>query len=261
MSFADTETKRYTPNPDFKRTEFMQLQAGGHRIRILEPKAKKVLTHYINKYTVLCLGDECPICANNKKIIMQFPDTWKDQNGYYRATKRYLVNVFDKTYAKVCTACGKEYKNTSTVVCTCGEGLSDAHALNKVKVLAKGVSLFEQLVAIDNAILDDSGEKVGITNYDINIVVSGSGRDVSYTPIPDTSKREPVEFKAEDLFDLDKASIKLNPEELLDLSRGVTLKDIFAARKSQEVEVQVNEQVSEETLANVNQQVANLFNQ
>ena len=193
---------------------------------------------------------------------MQFPDTFREQSGYNKGVKRFFVNVLDKTLAKVCTACNKEYKNISTIVCTCGEALPDAQPLNKVKVLAKGVSLFEQLVAIDNAILDDSGEKIGLTNYDINIVVSGVGRDISYTPIPDTSKREPVEAKyADELFDLDKATIKLTPEEMLDLARGVTLKDIFAARKAQEVEVQVGEQVSEETLANVNQQVANLFAQ
>lgn len=261
-SFADTETKRFTPNKDFKRTEFMQLQAGGHRIRVLEPKAKSVYTHYINKATVLCLGDECPLCANNRKIYMQFPDTFREQSGYNKGVKRFFVNVFDKTLAKVCTVCKKEYKNTSTIICTCGKALPDAQPLNKVKVLAKGVSLFEQLVAIDNAILDDSGEKIGLTNYDINIVVSGSGRDISYTPIPDTSKRELIEAKyADELFDLEKATIKLTPEEMLDLARGVTLKDIFAARKAQEIEVQVSEQVSDETLTNVNQQVANLFSQ
>ena len=262
MSFANVETKKFTPNSDFKRTEFMQLGAGGHKIRILQEKALDVYTHYLNKSTVLCLGDECPICANNKKLIMNFPDTFRDQGGYNRATRRYFVNVLDKTPAKTCVACKKEYKNLSSVACVCGEVLPDAQPLNRVKVLAKGISLFEQLDAIDKSILDDKGEKVGLTQYDINLVVSGSGRDVSYTPIPDTRSIGPASgYEEKDLFDLDRASIKLTPEEMLDLQRGVTLKDIFAARKAKEVEFEVGEQVSDETVKDVNDRVANLFNQ
>lgn len=259
MSFANVETKTYSPNPNFKRIEYMNLSSGGHRIRILDKNAKDVYTHYLNKATILCLGEDCPICANNKKLIMQFKDTFREQSGYNKSTRRYFVNVFDKTPAKVCTKCEKEYKNINTQVCSCGELLPEAKPLNKVKVLSKGVSLFEQLEAINNAILDDNGEPIGIENYDMNIIVNGSGRDVIYTPIPDTTKREPVEIKEDALFDLDKAVIVLTPEEMLDVQRGVSLKDIFASKKSKQIEAEVSVQVPEEVLQDVQAKVNALF--
>lgn len=263
MSFADIRpTTDSNFKSDIRRTEFMQLQTGANIIRILEPTARKFKTHYLNKATVVCLEDDCPICANNKKLIMQFPDTFRDQHSYNRASERFYVNVFDKTPAKVCTACGKEYKKLDAIVCSCGQQLpTEVKPLNKVKVLAKGPMLFGHLETINNSILDQSGNQVGINNYDVTVIVSGAGRDVNYTPIPNQNANAPVELGEQELFDLDKAVIVLTAEELLDLQRGITLKDIFAARRSKEEQTTVAPQVSDEVVAEVNSEIAKLFQQ
>lgn len=250
---------------DVKRTEFIDLKEGTHRIRVLESDYKCFKTHYFNhnKVTAMCLGDECPVCQNNRALIMQFPNSFKDQTGYVKITTRFYINVLDKTPSKVCT-CGKEYKGYAGLFCGCGEQLPEkASPLNKVKVLARGEGVFGDMDAIEKALLDETGEPIGLMNYDLNIVVRGSGRDTAYTIIADSGSREPVSVSKEDLFDLDKAVIKLTREELLDVQRGVALKDIFAARKGKEQTSTIMSeevtQVSAQESADVRDAVAKLF--
>src|SRR3990172_10248604 len=179
MSFSDLEVKfnNFSNDSKFKRTEFMSLTSGAHTIRILNEQAKTKPTHFfkVNNTTVLCLGDECPVCANNKKLIMQFPENFREQTGYNKITYRFFVNVLDKTPAKTCGKCNKEYKDLRQTICTCGEVLPEAMPLNKVKVLSKGLTLRNDLDSVDNAILDNTGTPIGLINYDIVLMVTGAG--------------------------------------------------------------------------------------
>lgn len=260
MSFADTVIKFNTFDNKFKRTEFMALPTGAHTIRILQPQAKTVPTHFFrnNNTTVLCLGGECPVCANNKKLIMQFPETFRDQHDYNKINYRFFVNVLDKTPVKTCE-CGKEYKNLAMTICTCGKVLSEVHLLNKVKVMSKGITLRDDLDIIDKATLDEQGTPIGLMNYDTVLVVSGTGRDTKVTPVPRTEANKPVELGEQELFDLEKAIIVLTPPEMLDVQRGIRLKDIFSARKAKAETV--DPIVPQETLDKVNEAINALFNQ
>ncbi len=262
MSFADIEVKFNGQFNKSKRTEFMALPEGAHLIRILQTQAKTKPTHFFNqtKATALCLGDECPICANNRKLIMQFPENFRDQAGYNKVNYRFFVNVLDKTPAKVCAKCGKEYKDTRQTICSCGEILpNEIKPLNKVKVLSKGLTLRDDLDKIDKAIQDNSGTPIGLMNYDIMLMVSGSGRDTKITPVPRTDIKDSIPENLE-LFDIEKVTIVLEPDELLDLQRGVSLKDIFAARKKEEA-VSFDPIVDQSELEKVNKAVDELFNQ
>ena len=51
------------------------------------------------------------------------------------------------------------------------------------------------------------------------------------TPIPQPDRRNPVPEGLE-LFELDKITIELDPGEILDLQRGASVRDIFAARRA-----------------------------
>jgi hypothetical protein len=215
-----------------KKTLFLNLNTNA-TIRILSKGYTVVDTHYINKATVKCLGDECPICATNKSIIMQNPDGFRDDPRYIPKRKVYMVNVFDKTLVKVCPSCGAENPATASNCSKCSAIIAGVtpEPSNKVKVLSRGVTLFDHLGAVNNAILDSAGEKIGITNYDIMLMVSGSGKDKTITPIPGAPSPAP-EYSEADLVDLNKVTIELTAVELLDLQRGVSLRDIFAARKA-----------------------------
>lgn len=259
MGFIDREVKYNKGESNFKRIEFMQTAAGAHTIRILQPQVKTLPTHYFDttKSSVLCLEDECPICANNKKLYMQFGKDAVKQGGYNRQAWRFFVNVLDKTVAKVC-ACGKEYKDIRNTICTCGEVLPAPAPLNKVKVLSKGLPLRDDLASIGDAIRDSEGNPISLMSYDIVLMVSGSGRETKTTPVPRTDLNEPTPEGLE-LFDLDKAVVALKPDEMLAVQRGVSMKDIFTARK--DGETKLDPAVDAETLAKVNDAVNKLFNQ
>jgi hypothetical protein len=263
MSFADLEVKFNQFDNKFKKTEFMSLTTGAHTVRILDPQAKTKPTHFfnINKTTVLCLGDECPVCANNKKLIMQFPDNFRDQPSYNKINYRFFVNVLDKTPAKTCGKCSKEYKNLAMTICTCGEVLNATAPLNKLKVMSKGLTLRDDLDSIDKAILSPNGDPVGLNNYDIVLMVSGAGRDTKVTPVPRTESNEPVVLsEGVELYDLEKVTIELSPSEMLDVQRGVSLKDIFTARKAKAT-VTVEPVASQEQLDKIDEEVNKLFSQ
>jgi hypothetical protein len=263
MPFADLEVKYNNSNNEskFKRTEFMQMGAGAHTVRILQGQAKTKPTHFFkhNNVSVLCLEDECPVCANNKSLWQQFDKEARKQSGYNPKNYRFFVNVFDKTPAKTCGKCGKEYKNLGMTVCTCGEILPEAKPLNKVKVLSKGLQLRDELDSIDKAILGPDGTPIGLTDYDMVLMVSGSGKDTKTTPVPRTEANQPVDLGEQELFDLDKALIVVNPEEMLDIQRGVSLKDIFSARKAKTDEFVVEPAVDDAEIAKVNAAVDALF--
>lgn len=268
MPFSDVKQKAKRPTQSkFRKTEFMETHEGTHKFRVLDSDYTKHITHYFpaTRISILCLGDECPVCQNNKALIMKFPDDFRNQKDYNRRVTRYLVNVFDKTPAKVCTACQKEYKGLQYTFCSCGDRLPlEQTPLNKVKVLSKGESLFADLQAIESAVLDESGEKIGLVNFDINLVVRGSGRDTTYTALPDTNSKEPVNVQSENLFDLKTTVITLAPDEILDVQRGVSLRDIFSARKSKASSQEgksYTTSVDEETLNDVRAAVDNLFAQ
>jgi len=260
--FADLEVKFNQFENKFKRTEFMSLTTGAHTVRILQPQAKTVPTHFFNntKTTVLCLGDDCPVCANNKKLISQFPETFRDQRDYVKINYRFFVNVLDKTVAKTCE-CGKEYKNLAMTICTCGKVLNNPAPLNKVKVMSKGITLRDDLDSIDKAILDNQGTPIGLVNYDVVLMVSGTGRDTKVTPVPRTEANQPVELNGQELFDVEKAYIVVTPAEMLDVQRGISLKDIFSARKAENKSNIIEPIASQEVLDEVNAAVDEIFKQ
>ena len=240
-SFGNPTEKREFKS-DFKKTMFVDMNTTS-TVRVLTPDRLEIYTHYINRATVQCVGDDCPVCATNKALIMQFPDTFKEEAKYSPRRLVKLVNVLDKTSVRTCTKCGTEYPGTGAVTCKCGEIVTGTPAPSmKVKVLSRGVTLFDQLDAINNAIMDEKGERVGLTGYDLTFVISGSGKNKIITPIAGQISPMP-EFKEEDLYDLENVTMKLTATEMVDLQRGVSLKDIFAARRAAEKSASIAESV------------------
>lgn len=257
--FADTSDDKR--NTEYKKTEFMKMTDGNsYTVRILEPKSKKVFSHFLaKKYSVECPGDDCPMCKRNSEIYARDDKNYYKDPDYVSRQKRYYVNVLDKTEVKTCGKCGAEYTNLNKSVCDCGEVLPEPAPSNKVKVLSKGPTVFEdQLNVYHKSIVDEQKEIIGINNYDIQIVVSGRGKDTKTTVIPQPHRNSPVPEGLE-LYDLDTLTIKLEPEEMLDVNRGVSLKDVFAARKAeQEIEFG-DDPVSDDVANEVQDQVNKLF--
>lgn len=248
----------------FRKTEFLDLPQGQSIIRILSgpEEAHKYYTHFIKGTYVLCLGDDCPLCKNNTKLIMENPENFRDIPGWSPKQERYAVNVLDKTPVKICANCNAEVKKIGTnfpPMCPkCNQPILTVQEtpLNKVKVLAKGVTLAELLNGINASILDSEGNPIGINNFDIILYVTGTGKSQSVTPIPLPDKNEPVNVPAEAKFDLKAVSLSLTADEIAELQKGVSVKDIFAARRA----VTGKEPAAPETPQAIAQEVKDIVN-
>lgn len=261
MSFAKIVHPEQNKS-NFKKIEYLELVQGTNPIRILNAEAKDIDIHYLNRAYIRCLGEDCPICKNNKKIILENPANWKSVAGYCQKSKRYYVNVLDRAMARICPKCQAEVKNLGAAACPeCKTmiGNEPIVQLNKVKVLSKGVQLFEQLEAISVSVLDREHNKLPITGYDMMLSVSGVGKDTKTTPIPNPMADDVVEVNESDLFDLDKTVVTLTVEQIADFQRGISLSDIFKTQRlgSQETDTKVMDVAVDD---NIRDQVKKLFN-
>ena len=252
MSFFDSN------KPIYNKINYFDLSYGSHKIRLL-PEPKTIFVHYIpsSKVSIRCLGNECPICENNKLIKMQNPETYRDMPEYLGASKRFFVNVLDKTLVKVCPFCGKENKkdlmNKYPPVCTvCSSFITDVQETvsNKVKIINFSESIANQINSFDASILDSDGTPLGVTNFDLVLLVTPLGKKRQLSVIQD---QDPASFEAVDLeslkpfmYNLDNAVIKLSREEIVLLLGGTSLRDIFIARNKPK-----SDMVEDENVANV----------
>lgn len=217
----------------FKKTEFIQLGQGEHVIRLLEPVEVKKYAHYVNYAWLKCLEESCPVCDNNRKILYEHPEDFRDVKGWNPKRARYFINVLDKTKTKICPDCGEEVKGLAPTCPACGTVLGEAKPLNKVKVLSRGPTLFEDLKVMSRTVRNEADEAIDIRTYDFALVVKGEGRDTVITVVPKYIGKSVFEdLEGKELFDLSNVMITLTAPEMLDVFNGASVKDIFAVRKA-----------------------------
>ena len=145
--------------------------------------------------------------------------------------------MLDRTDVKKCENCGKDILPTNGAYppacpfCTTSIMGVEVAPSNTVKVLSRGKELFiDQLQVIQESVLDKDGNQVGIQNYDIRLRVPESRRP---NASEDLTRMDKIEVAEEDLYDLEKCVITLEPDEVVSLMNNVALKDIFASRSSE----------------------------
>jgi hypothetical protein len=227
------ERKAITDAPKYRKTDYLKLTEGEHRVRILDNIETKHYTHYMGYAYVACLGEDCPICQSNKKILYEHPDDYRNQRGWNPRRDRYYINVIDKTPVKVCANCGTESGTGFDSCPKCGGVLGTASPANKVRVLTGSRNLFEDLKVLSNTVRDDNDEILDIRTYDWTLVTRGQGREKTTTPSPRLmGQPNNPDYNPEDLFDLSDVVIRLTPEEMLDVANGTSIKDIFVVRRA-----------------------------
>jgi len=226
----------------YQKPVYFKNTVGNHIIRVLPAKYTKVWAHYLTmaRAMVVCPGrDECPICEQNVKIRAEYPADYS-KHGYLGLSQRFCVNVYDRTPTIVCSQCQTENIATLTgkfnpVCSNCGNSLITLKPapLNKVKLLSGGPEFFNLLNGYDDSVLDESGEPLGLGNFDIQIMcMPDKNNRVKGTPIPLSNQRDVLEISEDDLYDTELAVLKFTPAEILELQHGVKIRDIFLARKS-----------------------------
>ena len=222
----------------FRKMEFLKL-TNLHTVRILNAPSYTAYVHWINRIPIKCLDDECPICKQNKLIIAENPETFRKVSTYSRKSQTFYLNVLDRTPVKICPNCDHENTvvgNRFPAVCEgCNSLITDVVSapVNKVKILSRGQTFGEDINNIYNRNVDDAGNVIPIYNYDIQIMV---GSNKQAFPQELINNNDVVTVDPSELFDLESAPISLGGAEMLELQRGVSLKDIFAARTANDEE-------------------------
>ncbi len=235
----------------FRKTRWFFPRPGSYNIRILHEDYATKYTHWLKSggrgITIECIGEDngCPICMDNQTIIAENPDVNpRTIAGFNAFTKTAYVNILDKTLVKVAPESGEENyadENGTFPLVSYGkthESIVDVQPApsNKVKVFSRSAGVFDTIKDYDKSIRESAGKS--ITDYDLTIIVRPKqgnqiGSNLSF--IPQTHLDDVVELE-EELYDLDTVLIQLNPNEVRELQRGVSLSDIFSARKSSESE-------------------------
>src|SRR5688572_10691978 len=102
QTFGQERPERQVFKSDRKKTLFLDLNSSS-KVRILTNTRTSVFTHYLNRATVLCPDnrEECPICRSNSNLIMQYPETFRDEPMYSPRREVIMVNVLDKTLVRI----------------------------------------------------------------------------------------------------------------------------------------------------------------
>lgn len=160
-------------------------------LRILDTNARMVYKHWIPQanggrgMTANCPNFAHASQVNSCPIEQSAAGLPKDSEEARekRARPKFIVNVLDRTPYTTCSSCqtftpGRKCQN-------CGADLKGATftPLNKIKILESGPQLFNQgLNAVDRMQKEDFG--VDITEYDINFITQGVGRERKVQPLP-----------------------------------------------------------------------------
>lgn len=260
----------------FERPKYLTFIEGKPSIvRILDIQAHNKKIHWINRQriSVLCLGDTCPICASNAKIRKENPKNFRNIKGYIPYQNRYMVNVLDRTLVKIDEETGDEYqaiKGEFPSVTTDGNrSLANVQEVpsNAIKILERGRTLFEQLLALhmETGEFDDDESLIsgGVTSFDIKFVTMGEGRDKVVSPIALTQNADDVTpvMEENDLHThvLSTVGLQLSPTEMEQTAyANVPLSDIFAQRRAEE---ETDSEGEIKTLSDASEAVKALFNE
>ncbi len=260
---------------DFDRPKYLRFREGfPTTVRILDKNAFSVRKHWINKArtSLLCLGETCPVCASNDKIRGENPKNFRNIKGYIPVQFRYMVNVLDRTMVVIDPETEEEHyaqKGTFPLISSDNErslaGI-DPQPSNTIKILERGKTLFENFLAIHNetAEFNDEQELIsgGLTAFDLKLLTLGAGVEMTISVMPILQSNDDISAILEEneivLHDLSTVGITLTPDEMEQVAyAGVTLSDVFAARKADE-DAETTEEMAT-TLADVSDSVKELF--
>ena len=256
FTFNTVEQRDYK---EFRRAKFLRYDVGAHTVRFLS-QPKTFFTHYLRGIaTVECLEENCPICENNRQLREQYGKDASKQPTFNSSSARHYVNALDRTLVKRCPQCDMlNYRNNTgrfSGQCTeCGAFITEVvpEEAREVVVVNMSNSTNGVLAATAAQKMTSDGVPINLFDYDVSFLVTMSGKKKTITPSI-TDNNDSIEVDEEELYDLDNVVIRLTAEEITTLLTGVSLKDIFLARRGETfLETDAN-------LEDVTEQVENLF--
>lgn len=183
------------------------------------------------KLPFACLGANCPICERNNKVTD--PDTDPD---YIERQTRYAANVVDLTPVKICPECGTVNTRNATKCQNdeCNTILVDVEEqpMGMVRYLEGSYTLYyADLAGLEDMLLE-ADPNFDITKVPLTIKKKKSENVTSYPIVPNTNASyavNPDDYK-DQLHDLTKIGIVLEPEELRIIMNGGSFKELMASK-------------------------------
>ena len=236
MSFAEIEIDEAGQRnaTKFKKRVFKYLNEGVHKFLIIQEEPDKEYVHFLNGKYVACLGlDGCPLCTRNRKIYNEDPEDYRTKKGYVPRTQRFGFNILDMTKIKKCPECSSENLpndkgryDASCISCKATIAGVEPEVSNSVKIINGGVELISPFKTLATR-LQRKDEKLTDHVLELEVeMVSGRRKYALYPsedPVPTVEDSELFETNA----------ISLNVEEMESVMRGVSYRDIFAARAAE----------------------------
>lgn len=260
----------------YQKIEYFLSEPGKHFIRFLQPleEAVAIKFHYIPRFktSIACLGSECPICENNRQLYAENPGKkWNEIPGLVSTSEKYAINILDRTPVKVCpnTACQSEVKAdlTGTFPPSCPKCKTivtgvDITISDKVKVLTLNRTNAEETGKQELSQLDERGEPKPVTSYDFDVLVVAKGeKREMFPPQANPSRNDPVDVPEELFFDCTQAIVRLTPDEMLEHLKGVSIRDLYAARKAEAIAPKdVTTELTEEQKKQIASEVEDILN-
>lgn len=248
----------------YPKINFMKFDYGQHLLRVIG-KPRAIYSHYLrsSNISIKCLDDDCPICHNNKRIFLEHPNNFREVKGYTARQYRHYFNALDRTAVKVCPNCQAENKRNSTgnfptscVSCNALITSVTETKSNKVKLVSISDTNAKMLAVQAQSVLDEKGEPLPLDSYDVMFtVIPGERKAILPQTVPGNNDK--VEVPEDAVYDLDRAVITLEPDEVISLLKGVALRDIFASRSSSKEE-QATEEMTEDLEKKIEEKINEL---
>lgn len=244
MTFAQDTVKSYDDTRKRTSGAYVKFSPEYRSIlRILNPQAKLVWKHWVSEANagrgmmancpnITAQTKVCPICAEVTKL-----PKGDDVRAQRAAKRRFIVNVLDRTPFTICSSCNEE--TVGKKCSNCGADLKKAEFTpsNKVKLLESGPQLFVQGLNAVAKMQAEDYDGAEITDYDINFMTQGTGRDRKVIPTPQTPTElpesallDPETGEKQTLFDLDLLSEPTSIEEIELMLQGATMEELNAVR-------------------------------
>lgn len=243
--FSFITTREEDPNrKTFNRAQFLSFDYGTHTVRFMS-SFSAIYTHFISKSkaTIKCLGDDCPICKNNHIIFTENPGnrSYSSIEGFCAKQYRHYANVMDRTLIKNCPQCQTEIKKglstqfpTNCPACGVLVNTIEPHKANLLKVVNISDTNASVLKSKMLGVLDIGQSVVDPMTYDVVFIVIKIGGKKNISPDLLVQSNDVVTLpEGAELFDLTKIVPILSAEEIIEVLKGVSLKDIYNSRKGE----------------------------
>jgi hypothetical protein len=241
MPFSE-EPRTYSETRSRTSTQYVKFSPEYRVVlRILNTGARTIWKHWIPQANGgKGFGVNCPNTSSQVRPcpidkMMEGLSDDDPKRGEYRARRRFVVNVLDRTPHATCDSCGNLTPGKKCQFCGANLSKAEFQPLNQVKILEGGPELFNKtLNPIEKMYKED--HDVDISGYDITFMTQGVGRErqIAATPMTPAELSADAfidaEGKEQKLFDLDLLAEPTTVEEIEAFLRGATIKEVNELR-------------------------------